>query len=157
MTGLASLIMKMDRKLDQQLGVMREESLHAKGEMEVRFQSMQLAVEQQQSTQLEHFDTVLDGTKEALLDRCETAEKTCTDAARLSKQACEGYIDEYYRQFNLKCTVLRFGSLYGLRSDEHNAIYRFIKFAKLFKSNTKVVVNIRVFWINFYCLLIAIN
>ena len=46
---------------------------------------------------------------------------------RCSKQACEGYIDEYYRQFNLKCTVLRFGSLYGLRSDEHNAIYRFIK------------------------------
>ena len=96
MTGLASLIMKMDRKLDQQLGVMREESLHAKGEMEVRFQSMQLAVEQQQSTQLEHFDTVLDGTKEALLDRCETAEKTCTDAARLSKQACEGAIETHF-------------------------------------------------------------
>ena len=46
---------------------------------------------------------------------------------RCSKQACEGYIDEYSRQSNLKCTVLRFGSLYGLRSDEHNAIYRFVK------------------------------
>ena len=45
---------------------------------------------------------------------------------RCSKQACEGYIDEYYRQFNLNCTVLRFGSLYGLRSDKYNAIYRFI-------------------------------
>ena len=93
--GLASLIMKMDQKLDQQLGSMREESMHAKGQMEVRFKSMQLAVEQQQMTQLEHFDCVLDGTKEALLQRCETAEKTCTDAIRLNEKACEGAIETH--------------------------------------------------------------
>jgi len=46
---------------------------------------------------------------------------------RCSKQACESYIDEYSRQFGLDYTVLRFGSLYGCRTDEQNAIYRFIK------------------------------
>ncbi len=46
---------------------------------------------------------------------------------RCSKQACESYIDEYYKQYGQKYTILRFGSLYGLRSDERNAIYRFIK------------------------------
>ena len=46
---------------------------------------------------------------------------------RCSKQACESYIDEYHRQFGLEYTVLRFGSLYGSRTDEKNAIYRFIK------------------------------
>ena len=46
---------------------------------------------------------------------------------RCSKQACESYIDEYQRQFGLDYTVLRFGSLYGSRTDEKNAIYRFIK------------------------------
>ena len=45
---------------------------------------------------------------------------------RCSKQACEGYIDEYQRRFGLDYTVLRFGSLYGLRADKRNAIYRFI-------------------------------
>ena len=46
---------------------------------------------------------------------------------RCSKQACESYIDEYHRQFGLEYTVLRFGSLYGYRTDKQNAIYRFIK------------------------------
>ncbi len=46
---------------------------------------------------------------------------------RCSKQACEGYIEEYQRQFNLNFNILRFGSLYGLRCGENNAIYRFIK------------------------------
>ena len=46
---------------------------------------------------------------------------------RCSKQACESYIDEYLRQYGLDYTVLRFGSLYGSRTDEQNAIYRFIK------------------------------
>ncbi len=46
---------------------------------------------------------------------------------RCSKQACESYIDEYQAQFGLDYTVLRFGSLYGSRTDEKNAIYRFIK------------------------------
>lgn len=46
---------------------------------------------------------------------------------RCTKQACEVYIDEYSRQHDLNYTVLRFGSLYGSRTDEKNAIYRFIK------------------------------
>ena len=46
---------------------------------------------------------------------------------RCSKQACEGYIEEYNRQFGLTYTVLRYGSLYGTRTNEQNAIYRFIK------------------------------
>ena len=45
---------------------------------------------------------------------------------RCSKQACESYIEEYHHRFGLDYTVLRFGSLYGIRSDEQNAIYRFI-------------------------------
>ena len=46
---------------------------------------------------------------------------------RCSKQACESYINEYSKQFNIDYTILRFGSLYGPRSNEKNAIYRFIK------------------------------
>jgi UDP-glucose 4-epimerase len=48
---------------------------------------------------------------------------------RCSKQACENYIDEFHRQRGLDYTILRFGSLYGPRSDEKNAIYRFIESA----------------------------
>ena len=50
---------------------------------------------------------------------------------RCSKQACEVYIEEYQRQFGLDYTILRFGSLYGCRTDEQNAIYRFITEARL--------------------------
>ncbi len=46
---------------------------------------------------------------------------------RCSKQACEDYIENYYEVFNLEYTILRYGSLYGPRSDEKNAIYRFVK------------------------------
>ena len=46
---------------------------------------------------------------------------------RCSKQACEVYIEEYQRQFGLDYTILRFGSLYGCRTNEQNAIYSFIK------------------------------
>ena len=48
---------------------------------------------------------------------------------RCSKQACENYIDEFHRQQGLNFTILRFGSLYGPRSDGKNAIYRFIESA----------------------------
>ena len=52
---------------------------------------------------------------------------------RCSKQACEDYIQEYHKQYNLDYTILRFGSLYGLRTDEKNAIYRFLNEAVKFK------------------------
>ena len=48
---------------------------------------------------------------------------------RCSKQACESYIEEFNLQRGLNYTILRFGSLYGPRSDNNNAIYRFINSA----------------------------
>ena len=52
---------------------------------------------------------------------------------RCTKQSCENFIAEYQRQYNLDFTILRFGSLYGLRSNDKNAIYRFIEQALLNK------------------------
>lgn len=46
---------------------------------------------------------------------------------RASKQACEGYIEEYQRRYGLEYTVLRFGSLYGPRADESNGLYRLLR------------------------------
>lgn len=46
---------------------------------------------------------------------------------RCSKQACESYVEEYQRSFGLDYTVLRYGSLYGLRSDASNGIYRYVR------------------------------
>jgi UDP-glucose 4-epimerase len=46
---------------------------------------------------------------------------------RASKQACENYIEVYQEVYGLDYTVLRFGTLYGSRADERNAIYRYIK------------------------------
>ncbi len=45
---------------------------------------------------------------------------------RCSKQACEQYIENYHTMYDLDYTILRYGSLYGPRSDLHNGIYRFI-------------------------------
>ena len=45
---------------------------------------------------------------------------------RVSKQACEKIIEEYHREFNLDYTILRFGSLYGPRANEFNAIRDFL-------------------------------
>lgn len=45
---------------------------------------------------------------------------------RVSKQACEAYIEEFERKFGLAYTVLRYGSLYGPRSDETNGVYRLL-------------------------------
>ena len=46
---------------------------------------------------------------------------------RASKQACEAYIEEYQRRYDLEYTVLRFGSLYGPRADESNGLYRLLR------------------------------
>ena len=45
---------------------------------------------------------------------------------RCSKQACEAYIETYHENYGLEYTILRYGSLYGPRSDERNGIYRYI-------------------------------
>ncbi len=46
---------------------------------------------------------------------------------RSSKQACELIIENYQEAFGLPYTILRYGSLYGPRANERNAIYHFIK------------------------------
>lgn len=46
---------------------------------------------------------------------------------RCSKQASEQYLEEYSKIFGLEYTILRFGSLYGPRSDISNGLYRIVK------------------------------
>jgi UDP-glucose 4-epimerase len=46
---------------------------------------------------------------------------------RCSKQAAEGYVEEYQRAYGLDYTILRFGSLYGPRSGLGNGLYRMVK------------------------------
>lgn len=46
---------------------------------------------------------------------------------RVSKQACESYIEEYQRRFGLSYTILRYGTLYGRRADSRNSVYRYLK------------------------------
>jgi UDP-glucose 4-epimerase len=45
---------------------------------------------------------------------------------RVSKQACEAYVEEFGRQHALPYTILRYGSLYGPRSGESNGVYRLL-------------------------------
>jgi len=46
---------------------------------------------------------------------------------RCSKQASEHYVEEFYRAFGLDYTILRYGSLFGPRSDESNGLYRIVR------------------------------
>jgi UDP-glucose 4-epimerase len=46
---------------------------------------------------------------------------------RCSKQASELYIENYSQVFGQEYTILRYGSLYGPRADQRNAIYRFVR------------------------------
>ncbi len=45
---------------------------------------------------------------------------------RTTKRASELLIDDYWKQYGLAYTVLRFGSLYGPRADDHNSLYRML-------------------------------
>lgn len=45
---------------------------------------------------------------------------------RCSKQAAEHYVEEYQNAYGLDYTILRYGSLYGPRSDESNGLYRIV-------------------------------
>ena len=47
-------------------------------------------------------------------------------AYRCSKQACESYIEHYHFARALEYTILRYGSLYGPRSNIRNGIHRFV-------------------------------
>jgi len=46
---------------------------------------------------------------------------------RSSKQSCELIIENYQEVYGVPYTILRYGSLYGPRADEHNYIYKTIK------------------------------
>ena len=46
-----------------------------------------------------------------------------------SKRAAENYIEEYSKLFGLKFTILRYGSLYGERSNDKNGITKIINHA----------------------------
>lgn len=50
---------------------------------------------------------------------------------RCSKQACELYIEEFQRCYGLDFTILRYGSLYGRRANDLNAVHSFLKQALL--------------------------
>jgi UDP-glucose 4-epimerase len=46
---------------------------------------------------------------------------------RCSKQACELYIEEYQKLYDLDFTILRYGSLYGPRAGVSNSVRRYLK------------------------------
>jgi len=52
---------------------------------------------------------------------------------RSSKQACELYIENYSKVYGIEYTTLRYGSLYGPRSDDRNWLHKTLKQALLEK------------------------
>jgi UDP-glucose 4-epimerase len=48
---------------------------------------------------------------------------------RCSKQAAEHYVEEYQRTYDLDYTILRYGSLYGPRSNSSNGLFRVVRAA----------------------------
>ena len=46
---------------------------------------------------------------------------------RISKKASEDYIEEYFKRYGLNFTILRYGSLYGSRSNIENGVFRILK------------------------------
>lgn len=50
---------------------------------------------------------------------------------RCSKHACELYIEAFQQVYGLPYTILRYGSLYGSRADETNAVHRYLTQALL--------------------------
>ena len=45
----------------------------------------------------------------------------------MQQQAAEKYVEEYQQRFSLDYTILRYGSLYGPRSDYRNGLWRIVK------------------------------
>ena len=74
---------------------------------------------------------VLDAAKEAKVKRFVYASTIYVYSEsgsfyRCSKNACELYLEAYQKKYGLDYTVLRYGTLYGSRSDMSNSVYRFI-------------------------------
>ena len=75
---------------------------------------------------------ILDACKDSEVDRYVFASTVYvySDSGgfyRCSKQASELYIEEFHASHGLDFTILRYGSLYGPRADERNAIHRFVR------------------------------
>ena len=49
----------------------------------------------------------------------------------ISKKAAEDYVDEYNKIYGINYTILRYGSIYGPRSDDTNGVNKIIKNAIL--------------------------
>ena len=45
---------------------------------------------------------------------------------RIAKHCCEQILEEFEERFGVDYTVLRFGTVYGTRSDAHNSVYRYL-------------------------------
>lgn len=56
---------------------------------------------------------------------------------RASKQSCELFMESYYETYGLKYTILRYGSLYGPRANEHNWIRQILREALADKRITR--------------------
>ena len=48
---------------------------------------------------------------------------------RCSKQSAEHYVEQYQLSYGLDYTIMRYGSLYGPRSDQRNGLWRIVKHA----------------------------
>ena len=46
---------------------------------------------------------------------------------KTSKLAAESYIEEFHEAFGIDYTILRYGSLYGPRSNQDNGLYRIVR------------------------------
>ena len=44
-----------------------------------------------------------------------------------SKLACESYIEEFHKRYNLEYSILRYGTIYGPRSEKTNSVYQIVK------------------------------
>jgi len=55
---------------------------------------------------------------------------------RITKQACESLVEEYSKRSAMEYVILRYGSLYGPRSDSRNQLYRLVSEAL---KNRKVI------------------
>ncbi len=51
-----------------------------------------------------------------------------------SKLACESYIEEFNKRYNLDYSILRYGTIYGPRSEKTNSVYQIVKNALIKKS-----------------------
>lgn len=79
---------------------------------------------------------ILEATKEQKIERYVFASTiyVYSDSGsfyKSSKQACELHIEDYSKAYGVPYTIVRYGSLYGVRADEHNPIYRVLKQALL--------------------------